>query len=61
MLINFLAMLVDGDWYVRIMKVAGVRTTKGKIKVATLIHIWVDCLGYLEKPVLAQGNPGVPV
>ena len=28
----------------------------GQHKVATLIHIWVDCLGHLEKPVLAQGE-----
>ncbi len=27
----------------------------GQHKVATLIHIWVDCLGHLEKPVLASG------
>ena len=61
MLINCLAMLIDMDWYVRFMKVARVIITKGIVKVATLIHIWVDCLGHLEKPVLAQGNPGVPV
>ena len=61
MLISCLAMLVDGDWCVRIMKIARVIITKGKIKVATLIHIWVDCLGHLEKPLLAHGNPGVPV
>ena len=28
----------------------------GKLKVATLIRIRVDCLGHLEKPVLAQGS-----
>ena len=28
----------------------------GKLKVATLIRIRVDCLGHLEKPVLAQGE-----
>ena len=32
------------------------------IKVATLIHIWVDWLGQLENLVLAHlGNPGVPM
>ena len=44
---------------------------KGLLKVATLIHIWVDWLGHpgapsglpghLENPVLAQGDPGGPV
>ena len=36
-------MLVDVDWYVRFMQ--DVRDFNyGKLKVATLIHIWVDWL-----------------
>jgi hypothetical protein len=54
-------MLIEGDWYVRIMKVMSDIKIKGNPKMATLIHIWVDCLGHLEKPVFAQGDPGVPV
>ena len=64
-------MLVDRDWYVRFMKVARVIITKGKFKVATSTHIWVEWLGHpgetsglprhLEKLVLAQGDPGGPV
>ena len=71
MLTNCLSMLIYGDWYVRFMKVARVIITKGKLKVATSTHIWVEWLGHpgetsglpghLEKPVLAQGDPEVPV
>ena len=52
MLLYCLAMLVDGDWYVRIMQVV-TDTNQGKLKVATLIQIWVDWLRHLEYPVLS--------
>ena len=37
-----LSLLVDGDWYVRFMQVVREIIIKGKFKVATLTHIWVD-------------------
>ena len=63
-------MLVDVDWLSVFMTDVRV-IVNGKLKVATLIHIWVDWLGHpgapsglpghLEKPVLVQGDPGGPV
>ena len=50
-------MLLDVDWYVRFMQVMREIIIKGKFKVATLTHIWVEWLGHLEKPVLAEGDP----
>ena len=55
------AMLVDVDWFERIHERCESYYYLRKLKVATLIHIWVDWLGHLENPVLAQGDPGGPV
>ena len=54
-------MLVDVDWCERIHERCESYYYLRKLKVATLIHIWVDLLGHLENPVLAQGDPGGPV
>ena len=37
-----LAMLVDGDWYVRFMQVMREKIIKGNFKVATLTQLWVE-------------------
>ena len=51
-------MLVDVDWYVRIMQV--VRDNKGKLKVATLTHFWVEWLGHPgDIPVAYPGTWGI--
>ena len=65
------AMLVDVDWFERIHERCESYYYLRKLKVATLIHIWVDWLGHpgapsglpghLENPVLGQGDPVVPV
>ena len=60
MLIYCLAMLVDGDWIVIYTWKFKSYLIMDNIKVATLIHIWVDWLRYLGNPVLPIfGNPGV--
>ena len=51
-------MLVDGDWYVRIMQVER-DTNQGKLQVATLIHIWVDWLWAPRESSVVLGDPGV--
>ena len=49
-----LAMLVDGDWIMIHTSNLIVILIMVQLKVATLIHIWVDCLfGHLENPVLS--------
>ena len=35
--------------------------TNGSTKVATLIHIWVDCLWAPGESIVVLGYPGVPV
>ena len=66
-----LAMLVDGDWYVRFMQVMREIIIKGNFMVKTLAHIWVEWLGHpgktsglsghLQKLVFALGDSGGPV
>ena len=54
-------MLVDVDWLsVFMTDVRVIAKLRFKLKVATLIHIWVDCLWAPGESSVVQGDPGHP-